>query len=124
MDFITKQGFDFAFYPKACKGCNGLCCRGGAGNIWVTPGEIEAICRLLNINMIDGIKLYFKRVNNRFSIKEIESGDECPCIFLEPQKGCLIYAARPSQCRTFPFWNYFRTCKEELLIQCPGIKLL
>lgn len=121
MDLITKQGFDFSFDPKACERCNSRCCRGVSGNIWVTRQDIDSICESLNINVIDGLDRYFKRVGNRFSIKEIFSGDEYLCVFLDPGQGCLIYGSRPVQCRTFPFWNHFRSKPEELSNQCPGI---
>lgn len=124
MDLITKQGFDFGFVPTACEQCNSRCCRGASGNIWVTRQDIEAICELLNINVIDGMDRYFKRVGNRFSIKEVVFGDEYLCVFLESGQGCRIYSARPVQCRTFPFWNHFRIRPRELLKQCPGIKML
>ena len=124
MDLITKQGFDFGFDPKACEQCNSRCCRGASGNIWVTRQDIQAICESLNINVIDGMDRYFKRVGNRFSIKEVVFGDEYLCVFLEPGQGCRIYGVRPLQCRSFPFWNHFRTRPEELLKQCPGIKML
>ena len=27
------------------------------------------------------------------------------CIFWDDAKGCTVYSARPTQCRTFPFWR-------------------
>lgn len=26
------------------------------------------------------------------------------CVFLRSDKGCRVYAARPLQCRTYPYW--------------------
>ena len=45
------------------------------------------------------------------------------CQFLENKK-CSIYAARPMQCRTWPFWKENMNVKkwnEELINFCPGI---
>ena len=121
---LTKPGFDFCFDPGACKTCNSRCCRGEPGNIWATDQEVQAICDLLEINLIDGLERYFKRVGNRFSITEIAQGSDCPCVFLLPGKGCSIYGARPVQCRTFPFWKYFKTRVQELCDECPGVTRL
>ena len=36
---------------------------------------------------------------------QLVSGPE-RCVFLEPQtRRCSVYPARPTQCRTFPFWR-------------------
>jgi Fe-S-cluster containining protein len=29
---------------------------------------------------------------------------------------------RPEQCRRFPFWEYFKTHREQLVRECPGIR--
>lgn len=70
------------------------------------------------------MELYFKRVGNCFSIKEIFIENDWPCVFLLPEKGCLIYPVRPIQCRTFPFWNYYKTNDGELFDECPGVHRL
>jgi Fe-S-cluster containining protein len=120
MSKITRSGFDFCFDEAACETCDSLCCRGTPGKIWATRNEVEAICKYLNINLIDGLELYFRRAGARFLINEIFLEDDCPCVFLVPGEGCLIYYVRPSQCRTFPFWEYFKTHKQELFNECPG----
>ena len=71
-------------------------------------------------------KKFLKRVGLRTSI--IEHPATKDCIFLTDfgngQRGCAIYAVRPNQCRTWPFW------KENLhspdawnfaAMKCPGI---
>lgn len=46
---------------------------------------------------------FTRRVGRRTSLKEYPDGD---CIFLEPDsRRCLVYQSRPTQCRTWPFWN-------------------
>lgn len=44
------------------------------------------------------------------------------CQFLEDGK-CGVYKARPTQCRTFPFWpeNMDKKSWESLIEHCPGI---
>ncbi|MBW2259743.1 MAG: YkgJ family cysteine cluster protein [Deltaproteobacteria bacterium] len=43
------------------------------------------------------------------------------CLFFdEKNRRCSIYDVRPTQCRTFPFWEYFRDNPDEILKECPG----
>ena len=45
------------------------------------------------------------------------------CIFLRDKK-CSVYVSRPSQCRTWPFWNDNMNPKvwnEDISVNCPGI---
>ena len=45
------------------------------------------------------------------------------CIFLKDKK-CSVYKSRPSQCRTWPFWNENMNTKvwnEDISINCPGV---
>ena len=122
ISIIQRYGFDFSFNPYACKECPGKCCSGESGNIWVTQYEMRLISSFLRINLIDCIQKYFTTHNNRITNKErlTESGYEC--IFLKgSQKNCSIYEVRPSQCREYPFWDYFRKHKELIINECPGI---
>jgi len=123
MNIIQKEGFDFGFDPSACESCPGYCCRGESGNIWVNHEDILRMCRLLQTNPIDFIPHYLNRINNRLSIKERVGEYSMECVFFDHhQKCCSIYAARPRQCRTFPFWEHFKRHKKELIKECPGIR--
>ena len=63
---------------------------------------------------------YTHMVGDRRSLVEKPNGD---CIFYERAKGCTVYAVRPRQCRTWPFWesNLARqqTWKDTCKV-CPG----
>jgi Fe-S-cluster containining protein len=38
-------------------------------------------------------------------LREVKRGRDFDCIMFNPKAGtCATYAARPTQCRTFPFW--------------------
>lgn len=37
-------------------------------------------------------------------VPAVDPGPESPCTFFDADRGCTIYEARPTQCRTFPFW--------------------
>ena len=44
------------------------------------------------------------------------------CVFLEGSR-CAVYGARPTQCRTWPFWRETlvkKVWKDEVLTFCPG----
>ena len=116
---ITKEGFDFAFDPTACGSCEGSCCRGESGYIWVTSKEIEKIARFLDISTREFIDGYLKKVGYRYSIKEIKKEGEHLCLFFNG--GCEIYDVRPSQCRSYPFWDHFKKNKDEVCKECKGI---
>lgn len=89
-----------------CTGCGG-CCTGAPGYVWVTQEEMRRIAE--HIGEPDGrlSKQYARRVRLQHSLAEYENGD---CVFLrwtgEGKAACAIYAVRPAQCRTWPFWEY------------------
>jgi len=119
---INKEGFDFAFNPNACEECGGRCCIGESGYIWVTPLEIKALSNRLNLVTDEFITNYLSKIGYRYSLKESEFDDGYRCIFFDVDKKiCSVYEDRPSQCRTFPFWNHFKNNIREVEEECPGI---
>ena len=116
------DGFDFVFNSRACETCSGACCCGESGQVWVSQKEMSRICEFLQMNCIDFMERYLRRVGNRFSCKErgTEHGFEC-VFFQEIERKCLIYAVRPSRCRTYPFWEHFKIFPEQVARECPGI---
>ncbi|AXH12641.1 YkgJ family cysteine cluster protein [Halarcobacter bivalviorum] len=126
MSLIKKDGYDFAFNPKGCETCNGNCCIGESGNIWVNKEEIERLKNHLNISLEELSKSYIEKRGYKYSIREVKlAEDNYACIFFDlEKKQCGIYEARPTQCRTFPFWEYFKKNKEEVIKECPAIETL
>ncbi len=119
---MKKEGFDFAFDPKACSECGGGCCIGESGYIWVTPAEIKALANRLNLDTREFITNYLSKIGYRYSLKELEFNSGFRCIFFDiDKKQCNVYEDRPSQCRTFPFWNHFKNNIREVEKECPGI---
>src|SRR5688500_15615534 len=82
-----------------CTGC-GKCCTGSAGAVWLKESDIQKIVQFLNISRKEFLEKYTCWIDERLSLTEKENYD---CIFLQG-KFCSIYAARPTQCQTFPFW--------------------
>jgi hypothetical protein len=121
-NIITKEGYPYAFNADACATCAGRCCTGESGYIYVTKNEIENIARLLEMDIHDFRVKYLFQKGYKFSIKEQKYNDSYECVFYDREtNGCRIYMARPNQCKTFPFWDYFKTRVDELKEECPGI---
>lgn len=120
---VFKEGFAYLFDHCACHACDGNCCRMESGYVWVKKTDIVRIANYTGIDADILVKNYLIKIGRRFSLKETQQGDEYPCIFFDmSSKRCLIYPVRPSQCRTFPFWEEFMGDEESSLPQgCPGI---
>jgi Fe-S-cluster containining protein len=83
-----------------CTRC-GACCTGAPGYVWVSPEEIAELAAFRGTSAAEFSKRFVRRVGKRYSLIEKPGGD---CIFWDRQAGCTVYAARPVQCRTWPFW--------------------
>lgn len=119
---INKESFPYAFDASACETCEGRCCTGESGYIYVNKAEIIAIADLLNLDVNDFAVEYLFKKGYKYSIKELKHNDSYECIFYDRESnGCMIYDARPTQCKTFPFWDYYKSRVDELKEECPGI---
>ena len=119
---MRKEGFPYAFDPSTCESCEGRCCTGESGYIFVTTEEISALAALLKLEPQVFIGTYLYKKEYKYSLKEVVYNDSHDCIFYDrPSNGCKVYEARPTQCRTFPFWDYFKQRVDELKDECPGI---
>jgi len=122
---IKKEGFKYAFNPAACASCEGRCCTGESGYIWITPAEMQSVADLLGLEFNEFTSKFVKKVGYKYSLVENKIGDNYECVFFDSQKKqCSIYEARPKQCRTFPFWDSFKDDVDEVVKECPGIVLL
>jgi len=71
--------------------------------VFVDDAEISAMAVELDMTVEGFRKKYTRRVGKQVSLVEYPDGD---CIFLDPDsRHCLVYRARPIQCRTWPFWD-------------------
>ena len=108
-----REGLSFS-----CTRC-GDCCTGVPGYVWVEPTEIEALAEHLGLSVDSFGERYLRKVGRRYSLIEKPGGD---CVFFD--KGCSVYPARPTQCRTFPFWRSNLKSErawDEIADECPGI---
>ena len=121
-ELMRCDGFDYSFDPKACEACQGNCCVGESGYIWVSPEELEAIAHYLEVDKQTFINEYLLKIRYRFTLKEVAYKDGFTCLFFDTiHKRCSIYPVRPSQCKTFPFWDHFKKNINEVIKECPGI---
>jgi Fe-S-cluster containining protein len=121
-NIIKKDGYPYAFNSDACSSCEGRCCTGESGYIFVTTQEISNIAILLKLDKEEFVSKYLFKKGYRYSIKETKINDSYECVFYDNKtNGCKIYQSRPSQCITFPFWDYFKENIDELKKECPGI---
>lgn len=120
---LEHKDYSFKFDASKCASCEGNCCIGESGFIWITIDEIEKLASHLQIPVKDVFENYLIKYDYKFSIKEKKlSENNYACIFFDlEKKQCSIYEARPSQCRTFPFWDHFKTNIKEVKEECPAI---
>lgn len=110
-----KDGLKFS-----CTGC-GKCCTGEPGYVWISEKEIETMAEHLQIPIEEFIQLYTRNIGGKLSLKE--NTRTYDCVFFREKK-CTIYKARPTQCRTFPYWPENLESKEtwnECAKRCEGI---
>ncbi len=90
-----REGLRFA-----CTQC-GKCCTGGPGYVWVDEEEIGKMADFLQVSKQEFLEKYTREVDGKRTLVELPNSYDC--IFLREKK-CLLYEARPKQCKTFPFW--------------------
>ncbi|MFO0945837.1 MAG: YkgJ family cysteine cluster protein [Planctomycetota bacterium] len=84
-----------------CTQC-GDCCTGEPGYVWVDDEEIAALALAVGETVERFERKYVKRAHGDRSLREREDGS---CVFYQSGVGCTVYADRPMQCRTWPFWK-------------------
>ena len=88
-----------------CTQCGNCCSGPQTGFVWVDEAEILALATAMDMQdrLEEFEKKFLRRIGTRLSLVEYSDGD---CIFLDPKsRGCSVYAARPGQCRSWPFWH-------------------
>lgn len=117
-------GFSFRFQCQR----SGNCCSRPEGRVRISEEEIPAIAALVGLE-VDGFRARYL-VAGPGGDSLLKSGLGPACIFLQKQEGratCGIYEARPSHCRSFPYWDELRRdgpALREALRFCPGMEPL
>lgn len=105
-----------------CQG-SGQCCvsHGEFGFVYLDLADRQRMAKHLGLNTREFTKTYCDRVDGYFRLKEDPARPAC--MFLK-NKRCGIYEARPTQCRTWPFWPEVMNAKvwaKEVAAFCPGV---
>jgi Fe-S-cluster containining protein len=126
LKILKDNESDSTWYSKGlnfkCTEC-GKCCTGAPGYVWITEAEMATMANFLKLSVKDFSCRYVRRVNGRFSLTE--NTKTYDCVFLKNNR-CQVYGARPTQCRTFPWWPQnlkSRNDWEEAAQFCEGIQL-
>ena len=103
-----------------CTGC-GACCTGTPGYVFLSPTDLARLAEHFGLTEEQFTATYTRSVDGGVAlIDQNAAGD---CVFLH-EKRCTAYDARPTQCRTFPWWvQHLRTPEEwaEAKTRCEGI---
>lgn len=91
-----EQGLAFE-----CQGC-GDCCRGPGGYVWVTEEEARAIAGELGMEFAKFAATMLRSTLSGLALVDDSRGD---CPLLGEDGLCRVYAQRPLQCRTWPWWS-------------------
>jgi Fe-S-cluster containining protein len=93
---------------------------GESGFVYLTDEDLTAIAKLLGRTPAAVLRSYCRREGGRVQLKDAPGTQAC--IFLAPG-GCKVYEARPTQCRTWPFWPQNMTSEAWAAVAafCPGV---
>lgn len=116
-ELFYEQGLRFE-----CQG-SGKCCtsHGEFGFVFLTKEDRERFALFLGVSVEAFQKQYCDQTNGIWHLKEDPKRPDC--MFLK-DKRCTTYEARPSQCRTWPFWTDVmnaKAWKSEVASFCPGV---
>jgi Fe-S-cluster containining protein len=112
----------------SCTSC-GNCCSGPAGYVLVSDDERRAIAEHLRLDLDTFTNDYTHTMPLGRSLNERPGPRGYDCVFLDrdtaPGKAlCRVYAHRPAQCRTWPFWPSVLRSRDtwtRAAQTCPGI---
>lgn len=105
-----------------CQG-SGKCCtsHGEFGFVYLTLEDRRRFAKHFKISTTAFTKKYCAQTQGVWHLRERK--DNPDCLFLK-NKACTVYAARPTQCRTWPFWPEVMNAKswsKDVASFCPGI---
>jgi len=83
----------------------GECCtaRGEYAHVYLNAEEVGTLAAELELGLAEFRRRY--TFEDEYGWTQLVFQSEA-CVFLEPgTKRCTVYGARPTQCRTFPFWR-------------------
>jgi uncharacterized protein len=99
-------GDDLRFRCTQC----GNCCSGPEGFVVVSDAEVGALASALGIGVGEFVFTYTRMTTRGRSLRDVEGRHGRDCVFLDRRSApgralCRVYEARPTQCRTWPYWR-------------------
>jgi len=85
-----------------CTRC-GHCCTGEPGSVRLDAAESAALARHLALPEPE-FRARYTRLLDDGALSLIERANH-DCVFWDRERGCTVYALRPRQCRSWPFWR-------------------
>jgi Fe-S-cluster containining protein len=86
----------------SCTRCGRCCATRGEYYVFLTAREAERIRTRLGLSPGWFRRHYLRRLEAGQLVLAAGPGERC--IFLDAGDRCRVYAVRPVQCRTYPFW--------------------
>ncbi|GMO53237.1 MAG: YkgJ family cysteine cluster protein [Treponemataceae bacterium] len=111
----------------SCARCSS-CCRYESGFVYLSENDLAKLCRFSGMEKNEFIPLYCRWAPyyDAFYALSLKEKSNYDCVFYdEASGGCAVYAARPVQCETYPFWTHITASKktwEESAAHCPGMR--
>lgn len=103
-----------------CTGC-GKCCTGSPGYVFLSNQDLERLSAHFHLTQEEFTQKYTRYIDGQYAL--LDRAQTYDCIFLQNNQ-CTAYEARPTQCRTFPWWvHHLRDQNdwEEAGKRCEGI---
>ncbi len=93
--------------------------RGTYGYVYLTLKDRQRFAKFMGLATAVFTRRFCKKTGGHFHLRAPEKN----CEFLKDRQ-CTVYEARPTQCRTWPFWPEnmnAKTWNQEVAPFCPGV---
>ncbi len=64
------ESFPYRFDSKKCKACNGRCCRGFGGYVWISMEELEKMACHRKMDIALFSRQYVRKIQDKLSLIE------------------------------------------------------
>ena len=90
--------------PFSCQPNCGKCCDEPGGIVYLRPEDAQILASHHGMEVVDWLDRDCRQtLDGRWVLNSEPYTDIC--IYLDEEKKCTVYDSRPSQCKSFPFWQ-------------------
>lgn len=105
-----------------CQG-SGKCCvsHGQMGYVFLSLADRRRLAAYLELSTSQFTRKYCTKTDDQWHIRDEPGAADCRFLV---GKRCGVYEARPTQCRTWPFWPevmHAKAWQREVAAFCPGV---